>query len=400
MEKKQICVVGGGASGMMAAIMAARGGAAVTLLEHNEKTGRKILATGNGRCNLTNRVQTPGCYHSSEPNTAWEILQQFSLSDTLEFFEEIGISVKERDGYLYPASMQAASVQELLEMEARYRKVKIKCREHVKEILPGKKIASQFPFLVKTETWQYEADAVILACGSCASRIDGADGSGYVLTEELGLSLVEPLPALVPLIGKEKYFSKWAGVRVEGRISLLKGTEVVDTQEGELQLTDYGISGIPVFQCSALAARLLKEGQKLTAMLDFLPACTIEEIRQLLGKRREQCPYKSTAALLTGLFPEKLCQVLMEGKPDLFALAEKIKELPVKIKKTKGFETAQVCTGGVSLSEVNPRTLECKRIPGLYLAGELLDTDGICGGYNLQWAWTTGACAGKEAAKC
>ena len=142
MEKKQICVVGGGASGMMAAIMAARGGAAVTLLEHNEKTGRKILATGNGRCNLTNRVQTPGCYHSSEPNTAWEILQQFSLSDTLEFFEEIGISVKERDGYLYPASMQAASVQELLEMEARYRKVKIKCREHVKEILPGKKIAS------------------------------------------------------------------------------------------------------------------------------------------------------------------------------------------------------------------------------------------------------------------
>ena len=166
---------------------------------------------------------------------------------------------------------------------------------------------------------------MILACGSCASRIDGADGSGYVLTEELGLSLVEPLPAPAPLIGKEKYFSKWAGVRVEGRISLLKGTEVVDTQEGELQLTDYGISGIPVFQCSALAARLLKEGQKLTAMLDFLPACTIEEIRQLLGKRREQCPYKSTAALLTGLFPEKLCQVLMEGKPDLFALAEKIK---------------------------------------------------------------------------
>ena len=150
MEKKQICVVGGGASGMMAAIMAARGGAAVTLLEHNEKTGRKILATGNGRCNLTNRVQTPGCYHSSEPNTAWEILQQFSLSDTLEFFEEIGISVKERDGDPYPASMQAASVQGAFWKWRRViEKVKIKCREHVKEILPGKENSLPVSFFGK-----------------------------------------------------------------------------------------------------------------------------------------------------------------------------------------------------------------------------------------------------------
>lgn len=400
MEKKRICVIGGGAAGMVAAIMAARAGAAVTLLEHNEKTGRKILATGNGRCNLSNRFQSRECYHSQNPETAWEILQQFSLADTLQFFSEIGIAVKEKNGYFYPASMQAASVQELLEMEARYRKVKIKCRENVKEIRPEKTASCKPAFLVLTETWQYEADAVILACGSYASQIEGADGSGYVLAESLGLSVEKPLPALVPLMGKEKYFSKWAGTRVEGRISLLAEKEVLDIQEGELQLTDYGISGIPVFQCSGLAARLLKQGISVTAVLDFLPSHSLVETRKLLEHRQDQCPYKSTAALLTGVFPKKLCDVLMEGKPEIPALAAKIKEFPVKIKKTKPFENAQVCAGGVSLTEIHPHTLESRKVPGLYLAGELLDTDGICGGYNLQWAWTTGALAGKEAAKC
>ena len=186
---------------MMAAIMAARAGAAVTLLEHNEKTGRKLLATGNGRCNLTNRYQSRECYHSQKPETAWGILQQFSLTDTLEFFSEIGVSVKEKNGYFYPASMQASSVQELLEMEARYRKVKIKCRENVKEIRPEQTASCKPSFLVRTETWQYKAYAVILSCGSRASQIEGADGSGYTLAKSLGLSVEKPLPALVPLMG-------------------------------------------------------------------------------------------------------------------------------------------------------------------------------------------------------
>lgn len=296
--------------------------------------------------------------------------------------------------------MQASSVQELLEMEARYRKVKIKCRENVKEIRPEQTASCKPSFLVRTETWQYKADAVILSCGSRASQIEGADGSGYTLAKSLGLSVEKPLPALVPLMGKEKYFSKWAGTRIEGRISLVAEKKVLNTQEGELQLTDYGISGIPVFQCSGLAARLLDKGIEVTAVLDFLPSCNLAETEQLLKSRRKQCPYKSTAALLTGLFPKKLCDVLMENKPEIPALAARIKEFPIKIKKTKPFKNAQVCTGGVSLTEVHPHTLESRKVPGLYLAGELLDTDGICGGYNLQWAWTTGALAGKEAAKC
>lgn len=397
MEKKKVCIVGGGAAGMIAAIMAARNHAAVTILEHNEKTGKKLLATGNGRCNLTNEKQEKMCYHSEHPELLWDILQNFPFEQTLDFFEKIGIYPVSKNGYFYPSSMQASSVQEVLEMEARFLKVKIKCKEHVKEI----KISDtkENPrFSVVTETWQYPADAVILACGSQASEIDGADGSGYTLAKQLGLKVINPLPALVPLKGKGNYFSKWAGTRIYGKIYLQSQNEIVQTEEGELQLTDYGISGIPVFQLSGLAAKLLQHQHSVTLMLDFLPDVTPKELEDLLLKRKELCPYKTTKELCIGLFPKKLIEVLVDKKTDLSTLAEKIKKFSMEIVGTKPFSNAQVCQGGVSLEEISPKTMECKKIPGLYLAGELLDADGICGGYNLQWAWSSGACAGKEAA--
>ena len=397
MEKKKVCIVGGGAAGMIAAIMAARNHAAVTILEHNEKTGKKLLATGNGRCNLTNEKQEKMCYHSEHPELLWDILQNFPFEQTLDFFEKIGIYPVSKNGYFYPSSMQASSVQEVLEMEARFLKVKIKCKEHVKEI----KISDtkENPrFSVVTETWQYPADAVILACGSQASEIDGADGSGYTLAKQLGLKVINPLPALVPLKGKGNYFSKWAGTRIYGKIQLQAEQKTLQTEEGELQLTDYGISGIPVFQLSGLAAKLLQHQHSVTLMLDFLPDVTPKELEELLLKRKELCPYKTTKELCIGLFPKKLIEVLVDKKTDLSTLAEKIKKFSMEIVGTKPFSNAQVCQGGVSLEEISPKTMECKKIPGLYLAGELLDADGICGGYNLQWAWSSGACAGKEAA--
>lgn len=397
MEKKKVCIVGGGAAGMIAAIMAARNHAAVTILEHNEKIGKKLLATGNGRCNLTNEKQEKMCYHSEHPELLWDILQNFPFEQTLDFFGKIGIYPVSKNGYFYPSSMQASSVQEVLEMEARFLKVKIKCKEHVKEI----KISDtkENPrFSVVTETWQYPADAVILACGSQASEIDGADGSGYTLAKQLGLKVINPLPALVPLKGKGNYFSKWAGTRIYGKIFLQSQNEIVQTEEGELQLTDYGISGIPVFQLSGLAAKLLQHQHSVTLMIDFLPDVTPKELEELLLKRKELCPYKTTKELCIGLFPKKLIEVLVDKKTDLSTLAEKIKKFSMEIVGTKPFSNAQVCQGGVSLEEISPKTMECKKIPGLYLAGELLDADGICGGYNLQWAWSSGACAGKEAA--
>lgn len=398
MEKKRVCIVGGGAAGMMAAIIAAREGAAVTVLEHNEKTGKKILATGNGRCNLTNLYQAASCYHSQERNLAWEVLEQFDVQKTIRFFSELGIYTKNKNGGLYPSSMQASSVQELLEMEARYRKVKIKCREHVTEI-QVLQAAAKPVFQVKTETWSYEADAVILACGSKASAIEGADGSGYTLAKSLGLKVIKPLPALVPLKGKGTYFTKWAGTRVEGKVILKAGAQILDTAEGELQLTDYGISGIPVFQLSSQAARLLDSGVPVSVELDFLPDFDEKGLEEFLKRRENTCPYKTQRELLTGLLPKKLADVLSEGKTDRKTLVQRIKRFAVEIKGTKAFDMAQVCSGGVSLTEINPKTMECRKIPGIYLAGELLDTDGICGGYNLQWAWSSGACAGYAASK-
>lgn len=398
MEKKRVCIVGGGAAGMMAAIIAAREGAAVTVLEHNEKTGKKILATGNGRCNLTNLYQAASCYHSQERNLAWEVLEQFDVQETIRFFSELGIYTKNKNGGLYPSSMQASSVQELLEMEARYRKVKIKCREHVTEI-QVLQAAAKTVFQVKTETWSYEADAVILACGSKASAIEGADGSGYTLAKSLGLKVIKPLPALVPLKGKGTYFTKWAGTRVEGKVILKAGAQILDTAEGELQLTDYGISGIPVFQLSSQTARLLDSGVPVSVELDFLPDFDEKGLEEFLKRRENACPYKTQRELLTGLLPKKLADVLSEGKTDRKTLVQRIKRFAVEIKGTKAFDMAQVCSGGVSLTEINPKTMECRKIPGIYLAGELLDTDGICGGYNLQWAWSSGACAGYAASK-
>lgn len=398
MEKKRVCIVGGGAAGMMAAIIAAREGAAVTVLEHNEKTGKKILATGNGRCNLTNLYQAASCYHSQERNLAWEVLEQFDVQKTIRFFSELGIYTKNKNGGLYPSSMQASSVQELLEMEARYRKVKIKCREHVTEI-QVLQAAAKPVFQVKTETWSYEADAVILACGSKASAIEGADGSGYTLAKSLGLKVIKPLPALVPLKGKGTYFTKWAGTRVEGKVILKAGAQILDTAEGELQLTDYGISGIPVFQLSSQTARLLDSGVPVSVELDFLPDFDEKGLEEFLKRRENACPYKTQRELLTGLLPKKLADVLSEGKTDRKMLVQRIKRFAVEIKGTKAFDMAQVCSGGVSLTEINPKTMECRKIPGIYLAGELLDTDGICGGYNLQWAWSSGACAGYAASK-
>ena len=398
MEKKRVCIVGGGAAGMMAAIIAAREGAAVTVLEHNEKTGKKILATGNGRCNLTNLYQAASCYHSQERNLAWEVLEQFDVQETIRFFSELGIYTKNKNGGLYPSSMQASSVQELLEMEARYRKVKIKCREHVTEI-QVLQAAAKPVFQVKTETWSYEADAVILACGSKASAIEGADGSGYTLAKSLGLKVIKPLPALVPLKGKGTYFTKWAGTRIEGKVILKAGAQILDTAEGELQLTDYGISGIPVFQLSSQTARLLDSGVPVSVELDFLPDFDEKGLEEFLKRRENACPYKTQRELLTGLLPKKLADVLSEGKNDRKTLVQRIKRFSVEIKGTKAFDMAQVCSGGVSLTEINPKTMECRKIPGIYLAGELLDTDGICGGYNLQWAWSSGACAGYAASK-
>lgn len=395
-----IVVVGGGASGLMASIMAARQGVKVTLLEHNDKLGKKLLATGNGRCNMTNVNSSVRAYRGSVPEFAQIALSQFTVADTIQFFSELGIYTKNKNGWIYPASLQAASVLEVLEMEARYLKVKCKTREKVTAIRPEKE-----GYLVETAGWSYPCRKVILACGSKASGIEGADGSGYSLAEQLGLTVVPPLPALVPLRCKtpgndqQKLFSRWAGVRIEGQISLEAAGECFLTEKGELQLTDYGISGIPVFQLSRYAVRLIQEGQSPRLLIDFFPDLSPGQLENFLAKRLENCPYKNLKESLIGLFPKKLIEVLIEGNPNLKALTERIKDYVLIAAGAVSLEQAQVCSGGVDTRHLCPETMEVLASPGVYICGELADIDGACGGYNLQWAWTSGALAGMAAAQ-
>ena len=390
---KKVVIIGGGASGMMAAIQAARTGAAVTLLEHNEKPGKKILATGNGRCNLTNLVQEPSRYRSSQPDFPWKIITQYPLEDTLAFFSELGIYTKDRNGWVYPYSDQAAGVAQVLELEARHQKVKIKTTEEVTDIL-----REDGQYLVKTATWQYPCNSVIISCGSSASHVEGRSTTGYELAETLGHTVVKPLPSLCGIRGKDNYYAKWAGSRMDGRITLEIDGETVGEEQGEILFTEYGISGIGVFQLSRYAVRGTDKGKIATYHLDLMPQLTKEELVKLLLDRQQAGYYKNPQELLIGLLPRKMIDVLVKKTYEPEKIAERLKDWQVPVKGAYALQQAQICSGGVDPRELTEQ-LESRLHPGIYFTGEVIDVDGPCGGYNLQWAWSSGAVAGRAAAE-
>lgn len=390
---KKIVVIGGGASGLMSAIWAARGGASVTILEHNERTGKKILATGNGKCNLTNTEQGPVFYRCSERDFPWTVIRQFPFSDTVRFFSDLGIYTKNKNGWMYPYSEQAASVAQVLEMEARHRKVKIKTKEEVTDIRKTRE-----GYRVLTKTWQYDCDSVIICCGSNASQVEGSSDLGYRLAEKLGHRVIEPMPALTALRGKGNYFGKWAGTRMEGIIRLEIEGSVLKEERGEILFTDYGISGIAVFQLSRYAVRAVREGCRVNCRLDLMPDFSKEGLIDYLYKRKDTCPYKSPQELLIGLLPGKMIPVLAAKGEDLERIGENMKDWVIPIRDAHSLNHAQVCSGGVDVSQLTGQ-LQSRIHPGIYFAGEVIDVDGPCGGYNLQWAWSSGAVAGKAAAR-
>lgn len=403
---KKIFVIGGGASGMMAAIAAAEEGAAVTIVEHNDQPGKKILSTGNGRCNFTNTTQNIECYRGDQPDFAWKIIQKFDWKETALFFEQAGIPSKSRNGYLYPNSDQAASVRNILCLELARLHVRILTGCHCREILPGKR-----HFSVVTDNGKYTCDAVILAAGSKAAPFTGSDGSGYDLAKKLGHHLIPVLPALVQLKCRGKFYKSIAGVRIHGKVSIYADQTLLSSDTGEIQLTDYGISGIPVFQVSRYVSRALYEHKEVTAELNFMPEYDTETFVEYLKNRIILRPDRKYADFLTGLFPQKMIDLWLRlGKTDprkavrdltteeLEYIARLITAFRTTVDGTNSYEQAQICCGGIDTRELNNDTLESLSIPNLYFAGEILDVDGICGGYNLQWAWSSGYVAGKEAA--
>lgn len=404
---RKIVVIGGGASGMMAAITAAREGAEVTILEHKDRIGKKILSTGNGRCNFTNLDQKPEYYRSDNPDFPWGIVNRFSVNEVIQFFRDLGIYAKSRDGYLYPFSDQASAVLDVLRMEIERLKIAVETSVNVQKVLSGKK-----GFQILTDHGKYTADRLILAAGSKAAPVTGSDGSGYELAKHLGHHMVSVVPALVQLKCKENFYKSISGIRIHGKVSVYVDGVFKASDSGEIQMTNYGISGIPVFQVSRYAAKGVYYKQNVTAILDFMPDFTDEAFSAYLKERIRNHPERELEEFFTGLFNKKIALLFVKlagmdlkreagslKEKDVLSFVQVIKAFKTKIIDTNGFENGQICAGGISTEEVDPFTLESRIVPGLYFAGELLDVDAICGGYNLQWAWSSGYAAGKEASK-
>lgn len=388
-----IIVVGGGPSGLAAAVSAARTGASVTVLEQNRRPGKKLLVTGNGRCNLTNSELGTDSYRGTHPEFAYEVLAQFGQRDAVAFFLSLGIYTLSHDGWLYPYNEQASSVLEALLAECRHLRVKIKNSEKVLQILPKAE-----GFGVRTDGWEYACDRVILACGSSASEIEGSDGSGYAPAKALGHTLIPEHPALTNLICDMKENKNWSGVRVTARLILLADGEILSVRTGQLQLTDSGISGIPAFQVSRYASEALAAGKDVRVRINFMPDFEKEALETFLGAIHLKCPYKSLAECLDGIFQSRLAAVLSAYADNLETLTDAICHFELKVTGTGDLKHSQTAAGGIDTAEVDPATMESRLVPGLYFGGEMLDIDGDCGGYNLQWDWSTGVIAGRSAA--
>ncbi len=391
---KTIAVIGGGAAGLMAAVTAAKAGAKVMVLEHQPSCGKKLLATGNGRCNLTNTQMRPDAYRSQIPQTVKKVLHRFSVEDTLCFFSDMGLYIREQNGWVYPYSRQAKTVLYLMLSEAERLGAEIKTQVEIADICP-----ERAGWKLNTNRGTFHTDAVILAAGSKASNLPGADGSGYDLAESLGHKILPVLPALVPLVGEGKYFSQWAGLRMDGAASLRVDGKYVFREAGEIQLTDYGVSGIPVFQLSRYAVESVHQKKDTELYVDFFPDMDTKCLEHLLRAQKKKLPFHTWTEILRGIFPEKFCSLPVNlagrGRDSEMPrrIARQIKHWRIPIRGWKDYTYAQVCMGGVDLRQVDPYTLESRLHKSFYFAGEILDVDGACGGYNLQWAWSSGAAA-------
>lgn len=400
-----IAIIGAGASGMMAALSAAKCGARVVVLEHMDRIGKKLLATGNGKCNFTNADMALS-YFNGKKELISSIYEQFPIEQTLSFFHEIGICPKEKNGYYYPNSEQAASVVEAFRFALVEQGITIVTGITVSDITYSKK-----GFTLQTAEDTFITRRLIWAVGGLAAPKLGSDGSAFSFIKAFGHRFAPMVPALCGFYCEGLPFKKISGVRTLAKIDLYVGGELAGSDTGELQFTDYGISGIPVFQISRHASIALTSRKSCTATINFLPNFTKEQLLEELSYRIQRFPTATAHYLLNGLLNAKLIDVLMQissipkdkslhmfSKQEIMNLCNAIFSCKVKLTKSRDFEFAQVCAGGIRTEEIDPSTLESRLIPGMYFCGELLDVDGICGGYNLQWAWSSGFVAGTNAA--
>ena len=397
---KKVVIVGGGAAGMMAAIAAGEGHAEVTLLEKKEQIGKKLLKTGNGKCNYSNFYLTERNYHTHHPEFVAKTVRRFHTDDLVRFFENAGMLSYAKDTALYPSSERSETVVGVLREKLDSLGVQTFTNANVTSVSKGER------FTVETSVGTFEADRVILTSGSEASVKDKNAYTAYDVLKSFGHHVYPVLPALVPLYGQNGYEVFWDGVRIQATVSFGSIEET-----GELQLTDEGISGIPVFQISHDAVLSVSEGKKTCIHIDFLPHYDMES---LIGFLREAkfSGYEGTIRdYLLGWFPKKLVFALSKVYEDLYRVSLKeadydhfaavirgLKRFQYVVSGFGGKEVAQVMQGGLDTAELT-ENMESRIVPGLFAAGELLDVDGVCGGYNLHFAFASGRIAGEEASK-
>ncbi|MBQ6134742.1 MAG: aminoacetone oxidase family FAD-binding enzyme [Bacilli bacterium] len=399
---KRVLIIGGGPSGFTTAILAKNKNTEVKILERNSSSLKKLLMTGNGKCNYFNETYSISNYHSANIEKVGEFITEKNLLEVKNFFRFLGIVPKVKNGCYYPFSMQASTVKNALEEASKACGVEV-----INNCLVTEIHKKENGFSVICDEEEILCDVLVLACGSKACPKTGSDGMGYSFLKELGHTLVPPVPALVQLIGEGDYFKKWDGVRSEVSLKLLEDGKEISESYGEIQLTDYGLSGICVFDLSHEVSRGLLDGKKEVIQINFVPFA--KDFSSWFDQYSREHSNKNIQDLLEGFLNFKLVSVILEksslscsslysnlSKEEKRVLCQNLENFSVPIIGTKDFDSCQVCNGGVSLDEVSLSTMESLKIKDLYIVGELLDINGNCGGYNLTTCWISGLLAGKR----
>lgn len=405
---RKIIVIGGGAAGIMAAIRAAENGAQVILFERNNKLGRKLSITGKGRCNLTNAADTQEIIKNIPGNGKFlnSVLNSFTSNDTINFFESLGLKTKlERGNRIFPASDSAAEVIEVLTRELENLGVEVRLNSRVENIISdGEKILG-----VEVKGKFFDCDAVILATGGASYPATGSTGDGFNFAKSLGHTVTEILPALVPLETEEEFVQDLQGLSLKNvRVTLKADEKVVTEIFGEMLFTHFGISGPIILTLSRQVAKLLAEKNFVEVLINLKPALTPEQLDARILRDFEKFKGKIIKNALIELLPQKLIPVILDlayidenkkvdeiTKVERQKLLEKLRGLPLTISATRPLAEAIVTAGGVSIKEINPKTMESKIVKNLFIVGEVLDIDGNTGGFNLQAAWAMGNAAGN-----
>ncbi|MCI8619315.1 MAG: NAD(P)/FAD-dependent oxidoreductase [Oscillospiraceae bacterium] len=397
----KIVVIGAGASGMMAAIAAAENPTnEVYLLERQARVGRKLLATGNGRCNLSNAAASLAHYHGEAPDFVQPALAAFGAEQTIAFFQKLGLlTVCEASGKYYPYSDQAASVLDVLRFALEKSNLHLRCGCEVQSVKKEK-----VGFNVRTKEEHFLCDRVIVACGGIAGSKLGGGMSGYQVLRSLGHQCTKLRPALVQLRSSYPRCPSLKGIRANCYAEILKDYTIFAASQGEIQFTEYGASGPVIFEISRDVCSTPGCWQ---CRLDLLPQLAAGELALLLSQRQRMFPQLLTENLLTGVLQNRLGRVIAQEaglslqrpikeltQANLEAAAQTIKQFVLTLTEPMGMDSAQVTAGGIRTAEFTPETMESRFVPGLYACGEVLDIDGDCGGFNLQWAWSSGHLAG------